>query len=45
MDLESVLRAIDRDGFHVLSSVIPEGEVCEIGLQAVREQADFRAIS
>ena len=45
MDLESILRAIDRDGFHVLSSVIPKEEVCEIGLQVVRAQADFNAIS
>ncbi len=45
VDLESILRAIDRDGFHVLSSVISEGEVCEIGLQVVRAQADFQAIS
>ena len=36
---------MDRDGFHVLSSLIPEEEVCEIGLQVVRAQADFQAIS
>ena len=45
MDLESILRAIDRDGFYVLSTVIPEDEVCEIRPQVVRAQADFHAIS
>ena len=45
IDLESILRAIDRYGFHVLSRVIPEDEVCEISLQVVHAQADFHAIS
>ena len=45
IDLESILRAIGRDGFHVLSSVIPEDELCEIGLQFMHAQADFHAIS